>query len=397
MHTTAYWLTLSRELMAALPFAADDRRDGVVGLSFAMRQVAQLLLMCDRQDIGVSIGKRRAWRRPIDEARRALTRSGLSGVAARGAAHLHLRQLSGRHRLQRAAVPHARRPAGADARADRALRVRARVPDVRRPGRRHRAAGQDGGAAHSRVDFRQARPRSVPARLTPQTRCRSSASLADRLRGHCSAAGRLRRRAASLVDAAPRPSAADVLGGEWCGDYLVVERTYSPGHRHGRTALADARPSDRGLASPRTARWRRLALPVPRSRDDRARRWCRHLRLPRGLAWFDGCSFACGSSSSRASPAERVLLEARCATSPAESGTVVTYNGKIFDLPLLETRYVLHRHAKRRLRACRTWTCCTLRDACGGRPVSRTRTTAGEQLLPPDQPRTDALRPRARR
>ena len=35
---------------------ADDRRDGVVGLSFAMRQVAQLLLMCDRQDIGVSIG-----------------------------------------------------------------------------------------------------------------------------------------------------------------------------------------------------------------------------------------------------------------------------------------------------------------------------------------------------
>ena len=42
--------------MAALPFAADDRRDGVVGLSFAMRQVAQLLLMCDRQDIGISIG-----------------------------------------------------------------------------------------------------------------------------------------------------------------------------------------------------------------------------------------------------------------------------------------------------------------------------------------------------
>jgi DEAD/DEAH box helicase domain-containing protein len=39
-----------------LPFASDDRRDGVVGLSFAMRQVAQLLLMCDRQDIGISIG-----------------------------------------------------------------------------------------------------------------------------------------------------------------------------------------------------------------------------------------------------------------------------------------------------------------------------------------------------
>jgi DEAD/DEAH box helicase domain-containing protein len=55
MHTTAYWVAMSPEVMAALPFAADDRRDGVVGLAFAVRQVAQLLLMCDRQDIGISI------------------------------------------------------------------------------------------------------------------------------------------------------------------------------------------------------------------------------------------------------------------------------------------------------------------------------------------------------
>lgn len=56
MHTTAYWLTVPRDVTAALPYAADDRRDGIVGLAFAMRQVAQLLLMCDRQDIGISIG-----------------------------------------------------------------------------------------------------------------------------------------------------------------------------------------------------------------------------------------------------------------------------------------------------------------------------------------------------
>lgn len=56
MHTTAYWLTIPRAVMSSLPYAADDRRDGVVGLAFAMRQVAQLLLMCDRQDIGISIG-----------------------------------------------------------------------------------------------------------------------------------------------------------------------------------------------------------------------------------------------------------------------------------------------------------------------------------------------------
>ena len=48
MHTTSYWLTLPASLMGRLPFAADDRRDGVVGLAFAMKQVAQLLLMSRR-------------------------------------------------------------------------------------------------------------------------------------------------------------------------------------------------------------------------------------------------------------------------------------------------------------------------------------------------------------
>jgi DEAD/DEAH box helicase domain-containing protein len=56
MHTTAYWLTLSREMVSSLPYGTEDRRDGAVGLSFAMREIAQLLLMCDRQDIGISIG-----------------------------------------------------------------------------------------------------------------------------------------------------------------------------------------------------------------------------------------------------------------------------------------------------------------------------------------------------
>jgi DEAD/DEAH box helicase domain-containing protein len=55
MHTTSYWLTIPAPIMASLPYALDDRRDGVVGLAFAIRQVAQLLLMCDRHDIGISI------------------------------------------------------------------------------------------------------------------------------------------------------------------------------------------------------------------------------------------------------------------------------------------------------------------------------------------------------
>jgi DEAD/DEAH box helicase domain-containing protein len=55
MHTTAYWLTIPGAVMNLLPYAPDDRRDGVVGLAFALKQVAQLLLMCDSHDIGISV------------------------------------------------------------------------------------------------------------------------------------------------------------------------------------------------------------------------------------------------------------------------------------------------------------------------------------------------------
>ncbi|MCU1385673.1 MAG: cshA [Acidobacteria bacterium] len=55
MHTTSYWLTIPAGVMGALPYASDDRRDGVTGLAFALKQVAQLLLMCDGHDIGISI------------------------------------------------------------------------------------------------------------------------------------------------------------------------------------------------------------------------------------------------------------------------------------------------------------------------------------------------------
>ncbi len=55
MHTTSYWLEIPLPVMTALPYAADDRRDGVVGLAFAMKHVAQLLLMCDSRDVGLSV------------------------------------------------------------------------------------------------------------------------------------------------------------------------------------------------------------------------------------------------------------------------------------------------------------------------------------------------------
>jgi DEAD/DEAH box helicase domain-containing protein len=75
MHTTSYWLTIPRELMAQLKYPAADRRDGVVGLSFAMRNVAPLLLMCDGHDLGLSVDGV-----AIEGASR------LGGVSSRGAA-----------------------------------------------------------------------------------------------------------------------------------------------------------------------------------------------------------------------------------------------------------------------------------------------------------------------
>ena len=55
MHTTSYWLEVPLAIVNALPYATDDRRDGVIGLAFAMKQIAQLLLMCDGRDIGLSV------------------------------------------------------------------------------------------------------------------------------------------------------------------------------------------------------------------------------------------------------------------------------------------------------------------------------------------------------
>jgi DEAD/DEAH box helicase domain-containing protein len=83
MHTTSYWLTIPAATIASLPYALDDRRDGVVGLAYAIRQVAQLLLMCDRHDIAIAIdmdsdagGGDRAHDAAIVPQNRALQQSG---------------------------------------------------------------------------------------------------------------------------------------------------------------------------------------------------------------------------------------------------------------------------------------------------------------------------------
>ncbi len=58
MHTTAFWITLERSLLAELPFAISERQSGMFGLLHALESIATLLLMCDRRDLGTAIGER---------------------------------------------------------------------------------------------------------------------------------------------------------------------------------------------------------------------------------------------------------------------------------------------------------------------------------------------------
>ena len=60
MHTTAFWITLERRLLAELPFAISERQSGIFGLLHALESMATLLLMCDRRDLGTAVGERPA-------------------------------------------------------------------------------------------------------------------------------------------------------------------------------------------------------------------------------------------------------------------------------------------------------------------------------------------------
>jgi DEAD/DEAH box helicase domain-containing protein len=60
MHTTAFWITLDRPLLEALPFALSERQSATFGLLYALESMASLLLMCDRRDLGTAVGERPA-------------------------------------------------------------------------------------------------------------------------------------------------------------------------------------------------------------------------------------------------------------------------------------------------------------------------------------------------
>jgi uncharacterized protein YprB with RNaseH-like and TPR domain len=142
--------------------------------------------------------------------------------------------------------------------------------------------------------------------------------------------------------------AADALGGEWqavgAHRFLGVHRSYAPGHRHGDLSIADALPPDAG--------WSRLPLLAGKACGGRLlfvdlettglAGGAGSYAFLVGCGWFDGGRFEIRQFLLSSFSAEQALLEAVTEIVDAAE-TVVTYNGKSFDLPLIETRYTLHR------------------------------------------------------
>jgi len=158
------------------------------------------------------------------------------------------------------------------------------------------------------------------------------------------------------------PDAADILDGEWRESrgrkFLVVDRRFAPGYRHGRLCVADCVPP-----------WPRFELLSTGGSGTRP-----PLTIDRilfldlettglaggagtyaflvGCGWFEppaplASTGPAGSFRTRQFfladfAAERALLES--VTQLADDfSCVVTYNGKTFDLPLMETRFALQR------------------------------------------------------
>ena len=175
-------------------------------------------------------------------------------------------------------------------------------------------------------------------------------SLADRLRGIVAPQreGGFER-ASSDPPRTGADTIADVLGGEWHDAsgyrFLTIDRTYRPGHRHGHIAIADALPPHQGC-------WPELSLLAGAACDGRAlfvdlettglAGGAGTYAFLVGCAWFDGGVLRVRQFFLSNFAAERALLEA-VRELACRSAVLVTYNGKTFDLPLIETRLLLHR------------------------------------------------------
>ncbi len=178
--------------------------------------------------------------------------------------------------------------------------------------------------------------------------------LADRLRGIVRA---VESKEGQPLPEEGRPSvrpadAARILDGErrvvQGREFLVIDRTYLPGHRHGDVVLADTLPPE-DRSWPRLPLLNNVSMTVPQGRmlfvdleTTGLAGGAGTYAFLIGCAWYQNGCLRVRQFFLSDFGAERLLLEA-FAELAGQAGAVVTYNGKSFDLPLIDTRFVLHR------------------------------------------------------
>jgi hypothetical protein len=142
---------------------------------------------------------------------------------------------------------------------------------------------------------------------------------------------------------------AEILDGNWREQggqrFLVIDRRYAPGHRHGRSAVVDSAPDgDTGwpalsILEPSLTSGRLLFLDLETTGLAGGAGTYAFLV---GCGWFERGGFRVRQYLLTGFGAERALLQ-DVAGLASEAGGVATYNGKTFDLPLMETRFLFHR------------------------------------------------------
>jgi uncharacterized protein len=173
-------------------------------------------------------------------------------------------------------------------------------------------------------------------------------TLRDRLREIVSppGSGRTPPNVASGLSRA-EPNLERVLGGEWRDACFVVERSVSASTRYGRAPVGDfaARVEAAAEGAPLIASGAPACLPLlffdlETTGLSGGAGTCAFLV---GCGWFDtGGGFVTRQYLLTRAGDERPLLAAVTAEL-ARAGALVTFNGKSFDAPVIETRYLFHR------------------------------------------------------
>src|SRR5260221_1585745 len=230
------------------------------------------------------------------------------------------------------------------------MRLRERMPGVCGSGWQHRAAGKEGGARHSRL---------APSRRDPHGGARGGRRrtgrvtlLSDRLRGMLAAAPRPARTSVELGHPVPvADSLEHALGGEWReasgARCFVVERRVEADARYGRVRVGDlAAWHERAAAHAPMLTAGAPARPPFVFFD------LETTGLSGGAgtyAFLVGCGRFAGDGAFltqqyvlAAFGDERAMLE-MVADELSRGEALVSFNGRSFDAPLLETRYLYHR------------------------------------------------------